>query len=108
MMTMLDTMARSNDKLRLSVESIGKSYEGRDLKIIKISNGASNGKRKIWLDAGLHAREWIGPSTAMYFVNKVSLNNLLIIFFICCNQIIELTIDPCLSFIFYLVGDISW
>lgn len=73
-MAMLDDMAKSNDKLRLSVEVIGKSFEGRDLKIIKISNGASNGKRKIWIDAGLHAREWIGPSTAMYFINKVSLS----------------------------------
>lgn len=70
-MAMLDNMAKSNNKLNLSVETIGKSFEGRDLKVIKISNGVSNGKRKIWIDAGLHAREWIGPSTAMYFINKL-------------------------------------
>ncbi|XP_053201673.1 carboxypeptidase B-like [Panonychus citri] len=70
MMSMLDEIARSNSKVA-TIETIGKSFEGRDLKVIKISSGSSSGKKKIWIDAGLHAREWIGPSTAMYFINKL-------------------------------------
>lgn len=72
MMSMLDEIARSNSKVA-TIETIGKSFEGRDLKVIKISSGSSSGKKKIWIDAGLHAREWIGPSTAMYFINKVNI-----------------------------------
>ena len=28
-------------------------------------------KWNVWMDAGLHAREWIAPSTALYIANQV-------------------------------------
>lgn len=51
---------------------IGKSSEDRDLRVIKIGRKDGKPKRKVWLDAGLHAREWIAPATAMFVVHKVS------------------------------------
>ncbi|XP_068082032.1 carboxypeptidase B-like [Anabrus simplex] len=48
-------------------EVIGKSSEGRDLKLIKVSNGAAN-KPAIWIDGGLHGREWISPATVTYIL----------------------------------------
>ncbi|XP_064641422.1 carboxypeptidase B-like [Lineus longissimus] len=53
-----------------SLESIGRTHEGRDLTVLKLSNGGSN-KRVIWIDGGIHAREWIAPSTTLYTAWKL-------------------------------------
>lgn len=53
-----------------TVSSIGKSYEGRDISMIKISTGGS-GKPTILVDAGIHAREWIAPATALYMIQEL-------------------------------------
>lgn len=55
-----------------AVETIGKSFEGKDLKLIKIGFPDQNmAKTSIWIDAGIHAREWIAPMTAMFLIHKV-------------------------------------
>ncbi|KAM3965858.1 LOW QUALITY PROTEIN: carboxypeptidase B-like [Aphomia sociella] len=52
---------------------IGQSLEGRDLKILKISNSnASNSC--VWMDAGIHAREWIAPAVATYIADNIARN----------------------------------
>ena len=52
---------------------IGNSVEGRSIKVIKISRPSSNGEMKpaIWIDGGIHAREWISPSSVEYFVYQL-------------------------------------
>ncbi|XP_061190815.1 carboxypeptidase B-like [Saccostrea echinata] len=53
------------------VESLGTSYEGRDMKIIKLGkNNEARTKPVIWIEAGIHGREWIAPATAIYTINK--------------------------------------
>jgi len=47
----------------------GKSYEGRDLRVIRI--GSAQAKRKIWIDCGIHAREWVSPSTCNWIAYKL-------------------------------------
>ena len=34
---------------------------------------ASSGERRpsVWLDAGIHSNEWVGPATMLYFINQV-------------------------------------
>ncbi|KAK2148302.1 hypothetical protein LSH36_503g01028 [Paralvinella palmiformis] len=49
---------------------IGTSYEGRPLKVIKISRDGEQ-RRRIWLDGGIHAREWLTPAVMTYFVDKL-------------------------------------
>ncbi|KAI8439571.1 hypothetical protein MSG28_013300 [Choristoneura fumiferana] len=44
-----------------TVSSIGKSVEGRDIKMLKISNSDAN-NTGAWLDGAIHAREWISTS----------------------------------------------
>ena len=54
--------------------SIGRSFEGRRIYGVKISNDLNSGvKPTIFIDAGIHAREWIAPATALYLIRKLSL-----------------------------------
>jgi hypothetical protein len=46
----------------------GQTYENRDLNVIVL--GASEGKRSIWMDCGIHAREWISPASCIYMIDK--------------------------------------
>ncbi|XP_047736396.1 inactive metallocarboxypeptidase ECM14 [Hyalella azteca] len=57
---------------RTSLVSLGKTVEGRDLWQLKISVGA--GKKAVWIDCGIHAREWIGPATCLWGIDFL-LNN---------------------------------
>ncbi|XP_070498485.1 carboxypeptidase B1-like [Chironomus tepperi] len=66
----LDRLASSHKNVEVKV--IGKSYEGRDIKVIKITNGDGiKKKNSIFIDAGIHAREWIAPATALYIVQQL-------------------------------------
>lgn len=51
-----------------STFDIGNSYEGRPLRVLKITGAPNSCQQKpsIWIDANIHAREWIAPSTAMF------------------------------------------
>jgi len=48
---------------------MGKSYESRTMSVLKISTGS--GKPAVWIDGGIHAREWLAPSTVMYMAYKL-------------------------------------
>lgn len=69
----MDEVTRQNPIL-CSTEVIGKTSEGRAMKIIKIGWPGETKKEKpiVWIDAGIHAREWIAPATALIIINKVS------------------------------------
>ncbi|XP_017768607.1 PREDICTED: carboxypeptidase B-like [Nicrophorus vespilloides] len=56
-----------------SSQVIGSSVHGRPLKLLKISNGKP-GNKAIWVDGGMHAREWISPATVTYIINHLVLN----------------------------------
>ncbi|KAJ8247206.1 hypothetical protein GJAV_G00259950 [Gymnothorax javanicus] len=49
---------------------IGSSYEKRPLFVLKISGkGGVQPKRAMWMDCGIHAREWISPAFCLWFVH---------------------------------------
>ncbi len=54
----------------VETEVIGQSYEGRDMTLLKILR-AGDGATNVWVDAGIHAREWIGPAVANYFIDQL-------------------------------------
>lgn len=54
-----------------TTEVIGKSFEGRDLTVIRISKGESTDKSIIFIEAAIHAREWIAPPVALYIINQL-------------------------------------
>lgn len=59
---------------RVELEMIGKSTEKRAINLMKIGfkNTTKAKKKIVWIDAGIHAREWIAPSSALYIANQVS------------------------------------
>merc|ERR1712121_273365 len=49
---------------------IGKPYEGRDMKVLALTK-AGPGAPNIWLEAGIHAREWIAPAVATFIIREL-------------------------------------
>lgn len=61
---------------RAFVKQFGRSYEKRPLKLVTIGNGDGRAnKQVIFIDAAMHAREWIAPSFALYIIQQL-LDNL--------------------------------
>ncbi|ERL83355.1 hypothetical protein D910_04253 [Dendroctonus ponderosae] len=61
-----------------TLELIGQSYEGRDILALKISSGESEtavAKPTILIDAGIHCREWIAPTVALYILYQLVQNS---------------------------------
>ncbi|XP_049631019.1 carboxypeptidase A2 isoform X2 [Suncus etruscus] len=54
----------------VSKVNIGYSFEKRPMNVLKFSTGGK--KPAIWLDAGIHAREWVTQATALWTANKIA------------------------------------
>jgi len=54
---------------------IGTSYEGRKMNLLRISNNLRSVKRAVWIDGGIHAREWASPSAVTYLMNELLQNS---------------------------------
>lgn len=52
-----------------SLVEIGETFEGRPMLVLKIGNPKS-AKKGIFLECGIHAREWISPAFCQWFVNE--------------------------------------
>lgn len=59
----------------VTVESIGQTYEGRDIWLLTITNsetGNAAEKPAIWIDANIHASEVSGSSAALHLVHTLT------------------------------------
>ncbi|XP_041937237.1 carboxypeptidase O-like isoform X2 [Alosa sapidissima] len=55
----------------VSTITYGTSYENRDITLLKIGLNSAENKKAIWMDCGIHAREWISPAFCQYFVKEI-------------------------------------
>lgn len=58
----------------VSLVDVGKSFEGRTIKAVKFTGASSNStatKAGLWLDGGIHAREWVSPATNVYVLGHL-------------------------------------
>uniref|UniRef100_A0AAY4CB56 Peptidase M14 domain-containing protein n=1 Tax=Denticeps clupeoides TaxID=299321 RepID=A0AAY4CB56_9TELE len=55
----------------VSKEHIGLTYENHAMYVLKFSTGGSS-RPAIWIDAGIHAREWVSSATAVWTANKIA------------------------------------
>nr|XP_020769567.1 carboxypeptidase O [Odocoileus virginianus texanus] len=53
---------------------LGMTYESRAMYYLKISQPSNNPKKIIWMDCGIHAREWIAPAFCQWFVKEILQN----------------------------------
>ncbi|EDM15255.1 carboxypeptidase A2 (pancreatic) (predicted), isoform CRA_b [Rattus norvegicus] len=65
----MDNLVAENPGL-VSKVNIGSSFENRPMNVLKFSTGGD--KPAIWLDAGIHAREWVTQATALWTANKIA------------------------------------
>ncbi|XP_070611009.1 carboxypeptidase A2 [Erythrolamprus reginae] len=73
----LDTIYQAMDDIVaehpqvVSKLQIGETYENRPLFVLKFSTGG-NQRPAIWIDAGIHAREWVTQATALWTAKKIA------------------------------------
>ncbi|KAF7669319.1 hypothetical protein LDENG_00203510 [Lucifuga dentata] len=63
------SISTSNPSL-ISKQVIGNTYEGRPMTLLKIGKKSSSTKPAIFMDCGIHAREWISPAFCQWFVKE--------------------------------------
>ncbi|KAK7069755.1 hypothetical protein SK128_011786 [Halocaridina rubra] len=56
----------------VTMESIGTTDEGRDLFVNILAVPGSGPKPSVWIDCGIHAREWISPATCLYGIDYLT------------------------------------
>jgi len=56
-------------------ESIGQSYEGQEMVVMKVCRGGCGNKPAMWIDSGIHAREWISPAVGTWMLNELVEND---------------------------------
>ncbi|XP_016955122.1 carboxypeptidase B [Drosophila biarmipes] len=60
---------------RVKLTDIGKTHQDRNLTTITISNGdGRRGKNVIFIDAGIHGREWITHTSALNIIDQLVVN----------------------------------
>uniref|UniRef100_A0A673BDH9 Carboxypeptidase O n=1 Tax=Sphaeramia orbicularis TaxID=375764 RepID=A0A673BDH9_9TELE len=65
----MDQIVKENPNVVTKVD-YGKTYENRTISLLKIGSKSASAKKAIWMDCGIHAREWISPAFCQYFINQ--------------------------------------
>ncbi|XP_070813918.1 carboxypeptidase O [Chaetodon trifascialis] len=63
-------MARAHPDV-VTIVDYGQTYEKRTISLLKIGVNTGAKKKAIWMDCGIHAREWIAPAFCQYFVRQI-------------------------------------
>ncbi|XP_071328677.1 carboxypeptidase O-like [Trachinotus anak] len=68
----MEDVERANPEL-VSSAVYGHTFEGRNITLLKLGLESSEGRQKkvIWVDCGIHAREWIAPAFCQWFVKEI-------------------------------------
>ncbi|OWF55235.1 carboxypeptidase B-like [Mizuhopecten yessoensis] len=48
-----------------------KTYENRDIQVVKIVSQNGEASKSIFIDCGIHAREWISPAFCLFAIDKL-------------------------------------
>jgi len=64
----LTQLAIENDGV--DVVNIGQSHEGRDTLALTITRAGADAPN-VWIESGIHAREWIAPAVAAWLLDSL-------------------------------------
>ncbi|EFX84965.1 hypothetical protein DAPPUDRAFT_194294 [Daphnia pulex] len=70
LLAFMQEMASNNSLVTYSV--IGQSYEGRDIGQVEVRTESPGVKQIIFLECGVHAREWITESTCIWIFDQLA------------------------------------
>lgn len=56
---------------KVEIIDIGRSSEGRALRVLKLGRANKVLKPAIWVDGGIHAREWVSPAAVLYAIREL-------------------------------------
>ncbi|OWF56396.1 carboxypeptidase B-like isoform X2 [Mizuhopecten yessoensis] len=71
----LNSIVASNNNTHLY--KLGSSGQGRSINLIRFSTGTTSSgahKKSIFMDGGIHAREWIAPAVVLYMIDQLANN----------------------------------
>nr|KAF6418125.1 carboxypeptidase A1 [Rousettus aegyptiacus] len=66
----IDLLVAEHPQL-VSKLQIGKTFEDRPIYVLKFSTGGDN-RSAIWIDTGIHAREWVTHASGVWFAKKIT------------------------------------
>eukprot|EP00095_Tigriopus_kingsejongensis_P012144 snap_masked-scaffold954_size76946-processed-gene-0.4 protein:Tk12144 transcript:snap_masked-scaffold954_size76946-processed-gene-0.4-mRNA-1 annotation:"carboxypeptidase b" len=55
----------------MNIVSIGTTYEGRPIEMVKLSGEASGNQPIIFMECGIHAREWVSPAFCVHTIKEL-------------------------------------
>ncbi|XP_041984629.1 carboxypeptidase B-like [Aricia agestis] len=55
----------------ITLQTLGNSFQGRRMKLVKISSNPNASNPIIFVDAGIHGREWVAPAMALYLIERL-------------------------------------
>lgn len=67
---LVDALASKNPSLVQKV-TFGRSFQGRSLIAARVGVNSNSQKPVVWIQGGIHAREWISPATVTYFLQQL-------------------------------------
>jgi hypothetical protein len=69
-MNFVDETVNANSDIASSYIA-GTTVENRQLKVIKIKVPNTSTSKAVWIDCGIHAREWVTPATCVYIIDQL-------------------------------------
>eukprot|EP01113_Clastostelium_recurvatum_P000001 TRINITY_DN0_c0_g1_i1.p1 TRINITY_DN0_c0_g1~~TRINITY_DN0_c0_g1_i1.p1 ORF type:complete len:445 (-),score=152.65 TRINITY_DN0_c0_g1_i1:68-1372(-) len=70
----LQTMANSFPSLMKYTASIGTTVNNNPIPALVITGTSGNNKKKVFVQGGQHAREWVGPATVVFLIESLVAN----------------------------------
>ncbi|CAH6778404.1 carboxypeptidase A1 [Phodopus roborovskii] len=66
----MDLLVAENPQLVSKIQ-IGNTFEGRPIYVLKFSTAGTN-RPAIWIDTGIHSREWVTQASGVWFAKKIT------------------------------------
>lgn len=66
----VDSLVKTYSEV-LTAKTLATTYEGRKIEVVIAREAGPVNKPVIWIDCGIHAREWISPPTCLHIIDRL-------------------------------------